>query len=240
LDAIEIRNELDTILTKPHLRKISRKNSIPVREKVYEYLKSSVLSGRFNPGKRLTEEHLASEIGVSRTPVREALHKLASEGLIKSLNTRGFIASADSKDEIEEMFDIRASLEGYALRLICETISEKALKQLDRLIENAEHGLSRKKIEEVFRWNTEFHDTLHDLIANKPRFHRMIADMRKYVLRYRKDTLHYLDGASRTIDGHRKIMMALRLKEPDLCERIMREHIQEAKEDAMQSLFPEK
>ena len=231
---------MDTILQKSRLRKISQKNSIPVREKVYEYLKSSVLSGRFNPGKRLTEEHLASEIGVSRTPVREALHKLASEGLIKSLDTRGFIASADSKDEIEEMFDIRASLEGYALRLASEIISEETLKGLDGFIENAEDALKRKKINEIFKWNTRFHDALHDLVAHKPRFHRLITNMRKYVLRYRKDTLHYLDGAKRTIDGHRKIMMALRLKEPDLCERIMREHIQEAKGDAMQSLFPEK
>jgi len=227
-------------LQKSRVRKISQKNSIPIREKVYEYLKSSVLSGRFNPGKRLTEEHLASEIGVSRTPVREALHKLASEGLIKSLDTRGFIASADSKDEIEEMFDIRASLEGYALRLASEIISEETLKGLDGFIENAEDALKRKKINEIFKWNTRFHDALHDLVAHKPRFHRLITNMRKYVLRYRKDTLHYLDGAKRTIDGHRKIMMALRLKEPDLCERIMREHIQEAKEDAMQSLFPEK
>jgi DNA-binding GntR family transcriptional regulator len=225
---------------KSPLRKLSSDSMLSVRERAYEYLKSAILSGQIDPGKRLTEERLAKELGVSRTPVREALHKLESEGLIKPRMKRGFVASADSKDEIEELFDIRASLEGYALRLICETISEKALKQLDRLIENAEHELSRKKIEEVFKWNTEFHDTLHNLIANKPRFHRMIADMRRYVLRYRKDTLHYLDGARRTIDGHRKIMMALRLKEPDLCERIMREHIQEAKEDAMQSLFSEK
>ena len=240
MNVIEKNKKLDTILQKSRLRKISQKNSIPVREKVYEYLKSSVLSGRFNPGKRLTEEHLASEIGVSRTPVREALHKLASEGLIKSLDTRGFIASADSKDEIEEMFDIRASLEGYALRLASEIISEETLKGLDGFIENAEDALKRKKINEIFKWNTRFHDALHDLVAHKPRFHRLITNMRKYVLRYRKDTLHYLDGAKRTIDGHRKIMMALRLKEPDLCERIMREHIQEAKEDAIQSLFPEK
>ena len=225
---------------KSPLRKLSSDSMLSVRERAYEYLKSAILSGQIDPGKRLTEERLAKELGVSRTPVREALHKLESEGLIKPRMKRGFVASADSKDEIEELFDIRASLEGYALRLICETISEKALKQLDRLIENAEHELSRKKIEEVFKWNTEFHDTLHNLIANKPRFHRMIADMRRYVLRYRKDTLHYLDGARRTIDGHRKIMMALRMKEPDLCERIMREHIQEAKEDAMQSLFSEK
>ena len=240
MNVIEKNKKLDTILQKSRLRKISQKNSIPVREKVYEYLKSSVLSGRFNPGKRLTEEHLASEIGVSRTPVREALHKLESEGLIKSLDTRGFIASADSKDEIEEMFDIRASLEGYALRLASEIISEETLKGLDGFIENAEDALKRKKINEIFKWNTRFHDALYDLVAHKPRFHRLITNMRKYVLRYRKDTLHYLDGAKRTIDGHRKIMMALRLKEPDLCERIMREHIQEAKEDAMQSLFPEK
>jgi DNA-binding GntR family transcriptional regulator len=63
--------------------------------------------------------------------------------------------------------------------------------------------------------------------------------MRKYVLRYRKDTLHYLDGARRTIDGHRKIMLALRLRDPNLCEGVMRDHIREAKEDALQAMFPE-
>jgi DNA-binding GntR family transcriptional regulator len=227
-------------LQKPRLRITSQKNSIPVREKAYEYLKSSILSGCFNPGKRLTEEDLAKRLGVSRTPVREALHKLESEGLIKLRMRRGFVASADSKDEIAELFDIRASLEGYALRLASEIISEETLKGLDGFIENAEDALRRKKINEIFKWNTRFHDALHDLVAHKPRFHRLIANMRKYVLRYRKDTLHYLDGAKRTIDGHRKIMMALRLKDADLCERIMREHIQEAKEDAMQSLFPER
>ncbi len=227
-------------MRKLSLRTIPSKNTIPVREKTYEYLKSAVLSGRFNPGKRLTEEHLAKELGVSRTPVREALHKLESEGLVKPRKKKGFVASADSRDEIEELFDIRASLEGYALRLISEIISEGTLKRLDGFIENAEDALKRKKIDEIFKWNTRFHDTLRDLIAHKPRFHRLIANMRKYVLRYRKDTLHYLDGAKRTIDGHRKIMMALRLKDPDLCERIMREHVQEAKEDALQTLFPEK
>jgi DNA-binding GntR family transcriptional regulator len=227
-------------LRRPLLRTTTSKNGIPVREKVYEYLKSAVLSGHFNPGKRLTEEHLAKEMGVSRTPVREALHKLESEGLIKPRKKRGFVASADSKDEIEELFDIRASLEGYGLRLISEIISEETFKRLDGFIENAEDALKRKKINEIFKWNTRFHDALHDLVAHKPRFHRLITNIRKYVLRYRKDTLHYLDGAKRTIDGHRKIMMALRLKDPDLCERMMREHIQEAKEDAIQSLFPEK
>jgi len=215
----------------------SIKNGMPAREKTYQHLKSNILSGHFNPGERLTEEHLARKLGVSRTPVREALHKLESEGLIKSLVTRGFIVSRDSKDEMEELFDIRAILEGYLMRMICETISEETIGQLDQFVEKAEEALRQKKIEEVFKWNTQFHDTLHSLVQNKQRFHQMMVNIRKYVLRYRKDTLRYPDGGKRTIEGHRKIMMSLRLRDPDLCERVMREHIREAKEDALQTTF---
>ena len=219
------------------LRKTSQKNSVPVREMTYEFLKSSVLSGHFNPGERLTEEHLAKRLGVSRTPVREALHKLESEGLIKPLETRGFIVSRDSKDEVEELFELRAILEGYALRIISEKISEEDLKQLGRLVAGAEDALRRKRMEEVFKWNTKFHDTLHGIVVDKKRLHRLLVNIRKYVLRYRMDTLQYPDGGKRAVDGHRKILLALRLKDPDLCERMMREHIQEAKVDAEQFLF---
>ncbi len=227
-------------MEKAHIRKTSQKHSTPVRERAYEYLKSSVLSGHFNPGERLTEEHLAKKLGVSRTPVREALHKLESEGLIKPLETRGFMVSYDSIDEVEELFEIRALLEGHALRIISGKICERDLEQLNGFIEKAEEALRKKRIDEVFKWNTKFHDLLHDMVAEKRRLHRLMVNVRKYALRYRKDTLQYPDGGRRTIDGHRKILLALRLKEPDLCERIMREHIHEAKEDAMQSLFPEK
>jgi len=213
------------------------KSVISVRQRAYEHLKSAILSGRLDPGKRLAEEHLAEELGVSRTPVREALHKLELEGLIKPLETRGFIVSKDSKEEIEELFDMRAILEGYGLRVISEKVSENLLEQLNKLIENAEEALKRKQLREVFRWNTQFHDTLHRMVSEKKRLHRLLVNVRKYVLRYREDTLQYPDGGRRALDGHHKIVMALRLKDPDLCERVMREHIQEAKEDAIQFLF---
>ncbi len=224
-------------MRKLSLRTTSPKKEMPVRERAYEYLKSAILSGRFNPGKRLTEEHLAEEMGVSRTPVREALHKLESEGLIKPLETRGFIVSKDSREEIEELFDMRAILEGYGLRVISEKVSEDLLEQLNGFIEKAEDALRRKQIREVFKWNTQFHDTLHRMVSEKKRLHRLLVNVRKYVLRYRENTLQYPDGGRRALDGHRKIVMALRLKDPDLCERVMREHIQEAKEDALQFLF---
>lgn len=235
--AILLIPKLDTILKTAATQSRIRKNSIPVRKRVHEHLKLAILSGRLNPAERLTEEHLAEMMGVSRTPVREALHKLESEGLIKPLKTRGFIVSADSKDEVEELFEIRSILEGYALRIISEKTTEEDLEQLNGLIEKAGEALRKNRINEVFKWNTRFHDTLHELVSGKLQLYQMIVNMRKNVLRYRKDTLQSPDGAKRTLDGHRKILLTLRLKDPELCERTMRDHIKQAKEDALQTLI---
>jgi DNA-binding GntR family transcriptional regulator len=212
-----------------------RKNGISVREKTYDYLKSNILSGRFVPGERLAEEHLAEELGVSRTPVREALHKLEQEGLIEPLESRGFRVPHDSPEEIEDLFDIRTVLEGYTLKIICERITDEQIEKLEETIDKAEDALRRKRIDEVFQWNTQFHDTLHSLVADKRRFHSLIVNMRKYVLRYRKDTLQNLGAGKRTMDGHRQILLALKLKDPELCERVMRIHIRQSKDDALQT-----
>jgi len=212
------------------------KKSTPVREWTYNNLKSDVLAGRFEPGERLTEAHLANSLGVSRTPVREALHKLASEGLIQPLESRGFCVAQDSHEDIEDLFNIRAALEGYAIRIVCEYAAELDIAKLNEFIEKAEDALRRKKLDEIFENNTQFHDTLHEVVPEKSRFRSLIADTRKYVLRYRKDSLHYLDGAKKTIDGHRKILLAISLKDPDLCERVMREHIKEAKQEALHKI----
>lgn len=224
-------------MKKSSTSKSGQPNAIPAREKVYEYLKSSILSGHFTPGQKLTEEHLARAINVSRTPVREVLHKLEAEGLIKPRKKRGFFVSEDSKEEVEELFEIRSILEGYALRVVSERISDQVLDRLNGFIKKAEKALKNRKIDEVFKWNTLFHDTLHSIVAEKRQLHRLMVDIRKFVLRYRKDTLRYLDGGKRTVEGHRKIIIALQLKDPDLCERVMRDHIREAKDDALQALF---
>lgn len=225
---------LDTIMNMNPSRK-SKKNGISAREKTYDYLKTNILSGHFIPGERLAEEHLAEELGVSRTPVREALHKLEQEGLIEPLESRGFRVPQDSPEEIEDLFDIRTVLEGYTLKIICERITDEQIALLEEIIGKADDALRRKRIDEVFQWNTQFHDTLHSLVADKRRFHSLIVNMRKYVLRYRKDTLQYLGAAKRASDGHRQILLALKLKEPELCERVMRTHIRQSKEDALQT-----
>jgi len=215
------------------------KKGVSVRKRVYENLKTAILSGRLSPKERLTEEHLAETLGASRTPVREALYKLEAEGLIRPLETRGFIVSGDSKEEVEELFEIRAILEGYALRISSERISEEDFQQLETFIARAQSALDNGRMGDVFRWNTRFHDHLHKLVSDMARLYRIIVDMRKQVLRYRKETLQSIEGAQRTLDGHRKILLALRLKDPELCEKTMREHINLAKEDALLTLLRE-
>jgi len=212
-----------------------RKNGISVREKTYEYLKAGIFSGRFRPGERLAEEHLAEELGVSRTPVREALHKLEQDGLIEPLESRGFCIPSDSPEEIEDLFELRTVLEGYTLKIICERITDEQMATLEGILEKADDALRRKKIDEVFQWNTLFHDTLHGMVADKRRFHSLIVNMRKYVLRYRKDTLQYLGAGKRASEGHQQILLALKLKDPELCDRVMRTHIRQSKEDALQT-----
>jgi DNA-binding GntR family transcriptional regulator len=217
----------------------AQRATTPVRERAYEYLKASILSGRFNPGERLTEERLAKELGISRTPIREALYKLESEGLITPLETRGFITTQDSKQEVEEIFEIRGVLEGYALRLIAPRISEHDLDELEGYVQQAEEALRAGSLEVVFQWNTRFHDYLHDLTKDRRRLLDMLVTLRRYVLRYRHNTLRYPEGRKRTVEGHRRILLARRLRDADLCERVMREHIQEAERDALQFLFEE-
>jgi DNA-binding GntR family transcriptional regulator len=212
-----------------------RKSGISVREKTYEYLKAGIFSGRFRPGERLAEEHLAEELGVSRTPVREALHKLEQDGLIEPLESRGFCIPSDSQEEIEDLFELRTVLEGYTLKIICERITDEQIAMLEGIIDKADDALRRKRIDEVFQWNTLFHDTLHGMVADKRRFHSLIVNMRKYVLRYRKDTLQYLGAGKRASEGHRQILLALKLKDPELCDRVMRTHIRQSKEDALQT-----
>lgn len=226
--------KLDTIMKVTDTPKQAGK---PVRRRVYEHLKMEILTGRLSPEERLGEEHLAEILGVSRTPVREALHKLEAEGLIQPGAKRGFIVSGDSREEVEDRFEIRAVLEGYALRVISARIGEEHLARFEELIDRAEAALEANRMDEVFDLNTRFHDTLHELVSDRERLYRLIVDMRKQVLRYRRETLQSREGARRTLNGHRKIVLALHLKDPDLCERTMREHIRQAKEDALQAIM---
>ena len=211
-----------------------------LRERVYAYLRSAILNGGILPEGRLVEEVVARELGVSRTPVREALHKLEREGLIEHFQNRGFVVPKEMESQVAEIFEIRAILEGYILRIACESATDDFLSELKALLKEVERCLVESKIEELHHRNTLFHDRIIKQVPGRERLKGLVKDLREYVLRYRMATLRFPGGAERTLKGHEKIILALETGDSDLCERIMRAHIEGAKTDAIRELTEKK
>lgn len=201
------------------------RHATPAREYAYMRLKTLVLCGRFPPGQRLAEVRLARDLGISRTPIREALHKLQSEGLITPLPRRGFAAPCNSDADVEELRDLRAALEGYALRVICTRLTEPQLRRLEDIVRRAEDAVAAQHVDDASRWNVRFYAALHALIRDKRRIFEQLVTMQQMALRSNDEAPPELAAAHQTAESHRRILTALRMRDPDLCERAMREHI---------------
>jgi DNA-binding GntR family transcriptional regulator len=219
------------------MKETAAQKNTPAREEIYQRLKSAVLSGKYSPGKRLNQKILADELSVSRTPIREALHRLNLEGLIEQIDDRGFRVASLSREELEELFDIRSVLEAYTMRFVCRRIQDRVIERLTECIERSEEALRNRDVDGVFAANTDFHNVFYALIEDKKRFHSMLGNMKDHILKYRKETLLHVDAAERSIESHKKILLALKTKDPNLTEYLMRIHVQESKEDALRITF---
>jgi DNA-binding GntR family transcriptional regulator len=206
-------------------------------EKTYRRLKAYVLSGKIEPGGRVHQEMCAEVLNVSRTPVREALQRLVSEGLVERYEDRGFRLVQLTIDELEELFDMRAVLEAFVMRTVCQRITDETIEKLSQWVEESEAALDRQDPEGIFQANTAFHNTLYSLIEDRKRFHAMLRNMKDHILRYRKQTLMQFDRARKSINAHKKIIFALKTRDPNLTGYLMRIHIQESKEDALEINF---
>ncbi len=207
------------------------------QEKTYQRLKQHLLSGKIEPGSRVHQGMCAEALNVSRTPVREALQRLASEGLVKRDEDRGLWMIQLNYDELEELFDMRSVLEAFAMRLVCQRISQGTIDTLSHYVEASETAVNGKNPTGVFESNTSFHNTLYRVIQDRKRFLFMLNNMRDHILRYRKQTLMHPDKAQKSIAAHKKIIFALQAKDSNLAEYLMRIHIQESKEDALEINF---
>jgi DNA-binding GntR family transcriptional regulator len=204
------------------------------RQETYRFLRERLLGGEYAPNERLVEESIARALGVSRTPVREALHKLELEGLVEPAGARGFRVPEDSVAEMKELFEIRGVMEGHALACLVDIVTARHLEDLNELIGLAERACEQGNLDSVFKLNTRFHDLLYGLLAaQRPRLFSLIEDMRDYVVRYRRNSLITKESALHSIAGHKKIVLALSLGDRHLCEQLMRSHVKEAQEDAL-------
>ena len=209
----------------PDLRNLG---SVPARRSlghhVYEKLKQAIIRGDLAPGSRVVESQVATAMDISRTPVREAIHKLEREGLLKRFPTGRLFVVGMTRAEIEETFGIRSVLESYAARLAVKRHKEHELRGLEDKIAEYQVCLDKGDMEALLRINTEFHDLLYTL-SRSPKLINMINDLREAIYRVRQVILKNEEWARTSNDDHRLIVKFIRKRDSEAVERLVREHM---------------
>ena len=150
-----------------NLTKLNLDEYKPLRDVVFENLREAIVEGRLKPGQRLMEVQLAEQLGVSRTPVREAIRKLELEGLVVMLPRKGaYVANMSLKDLID-VLEIRASLEGLAASLAAERTTDEDIKKLESIVEEFKDGINESNVEALLRKDVEFHECIFKAANNK-------------------------------------------------------------------------
>ncbi len=191
---------------------------------VYESLKQAIVKGDMPPGRRIVESRVAEALGISRTPVREAIHKLEREALLHRSPAGGFYVAGLTRADVEETFGIRSVLESYAARLAALKHRREELEPLEEKIRAYQAGLEKKDTEALLRINTEFHDLLYAL-SRSPRLIAMINNLRDQIYRFRQVILKVEEMAKTSNEDHRLMLSFIRKREADRVEMLVREHI---------------
>jgi len=193
-------------------------------QNIFELLRHAITCGDIPSGSRIVESHIASILGVSRTPVREAIHKLEREGLLTKLQHRGYTVMNLTREDIEESFGVRAVLEGYAARLATLRHAPEELGPLFGKIDQFERHLQIDDLEALPGINTELHDMLYSLSGNRSLI-KIIKDLKDQFLRFRRIILRNKTLALASHRDHREMLAMMQKRREDDVERLVREHI---------------
>ena len=212
---------------------------LPLRDVVFNTLRQSILTGELKPGERLMEIHLADKLGVSRTPIREAIRKLELEGLVTMIPRRGAEVAQITEKSLRDVLEVRRALDALAVELACERITPSQLEQLREACDAFERETKRGDANRVARADVALHDII--LVASgNARLMQMVSNLSQQMYRYR---LEYVkDGGSyeRLIREHRTIYEAIRDKDPATGARTIKAHIDKQEKTVIQMISDRK
>ena len=216
------------------LTKINLDNYKPLRDVVFENLRTAILEGNLKAGQRLMEVQLAEQLGVSRTPIREAIRKLELEGLVVMLPRKGaYVANMSFKDLID-VLEIRSSLEGLAASLAAERLREEDIADLERVAKEFETSVREADIDNVLKKDVEFHEKIF-LMANNKKLYQLITSLWEQVHRFRVTYVSNYDASLSLVDEHNRILEAIKSGDCELAKKYATEHIEIAEQFFMEN-----
>ena len=194
-----------------------------------DLIRRAIIDGRVVPGQRLKEEELAQQLGISRTPVREALLVLQTEGLVVASPNRGATVRSYELPDVEDMYELRALLEGNAARRAATRIGTDALQVLHESCVRFEKLVGGSDVDQLVAENAHFHGTILDA-ADSERLTGMVRQVIATPLTYKSYTWYSAEQATASYHSHRQLTNALERRDPSRAEFIMREHVYEARD----------
>jgi DNA-binding GntR family transcriptional regulator len=199
-------------------------NNRALYEDVAERLREEIFNKNLAPGSWLDEQSLAIQFGISRTPMREAIKVLASEGLVTIKMRRGAYVTEVSRADLEQIFTILSLLEGQAAKEAAMKATEDELNLLDDLHHRLEKAAADRDIEQFFEINGKFHDLIQEIAGNRW-MNGVIADLRKVLKLHRRDSLTSTGRIQNSLLEHREILKALLKRDELTVETLMRKHL---------------
>lgn len=194
-----------------------------MHEIAYETIRDAILNGRYQPGQRLVAEELAKDLGVSRMPVREALHRLEATGLVTLMPHRGAVVNELSESEIIEIYHIRAVLDGLATRQAAPHLTKADYDRLNALLDEMAAAAKAKDLDRVLRVNRDFHQLIWQA-AHAPRLHSLLENLYDASQRFRNISVLLPGRLERLTQEHRRIAQALARGDVEKAERFAVNH----------------
>ncbi len=208
---------------------------LPLRDVVFQTLRQAILRGELKPGERLMEIHLAQKLGVSRTPVREAIRKLELEGLVLMIPRKGAVVAEITISDLEDVLEVRTVLEEMAVRHACRRITQDQLAELRRLSDEFKRSLSADDVVLCAQADVNFHEAIYRSNGNR-RLIQILNNLREQMYRYRMEYLKDKQSHGLLVREHEEILHALEVRDEEQAARVTCRHIERQKECIIRSL----
>ncbi len=200
-------------------------DSTPLSERIAGTIRDYILKGRIKQGERLTEPRLSKLLGISRTPIREALRILEMEGFVEIIPRRGAVVTDVTDKDVDEIFILKVKLESLAAKLAAEHLTNEDIAELEDLNARMEKFADAKKVSILIKLNSEF----HNLIISKCENNRLTKFLEALLRQFKRATAYSFTEAGRiqrVIEEHREIIESFKKRDSEMAEELMAKHIQ--------------
>ncbi len=197
---------------------------LPLRDVVFNTLRQAILHGEMEPGERLMEIQLAQKLGVSRTPIREAIRKLELEGLVVMIPRKGAEVAHITEKDMRDVLEVRCTLEELAMELACKNVTDEYIADLKAANKVFEAAIVSKDIVSIVDADVHFHDVIYAM-TNNARLIQIINKLREQMYRYRLEYIKDARTHSILINEHNEIIERLEKQNVDEAKHVMRQHI---------------